>query len=181
MFGRILARMRPVSILLALGLALPCESNAYASADRDGDRIADERDKCPDEPETYNGFEDDDGCPDVGSVDVNHCGGGPLDNVYFRSGSAALGRPTAPILDALAATLLANPQLSLVELAGFVDRNERDPVRLAQERANAVLRALVKRGVLRTRLRARAHGAPPARDPQKPELDRRVELHLVAP
>jgi outer membrane protein OmpA-like peptidoglycan-associated protein len=32
--------------------------------DRDGDGIKDDVDKCPDEPEDYDGFEDADGCPD---------------------------------------------------------------------------------------------------------------------
>jgi outer membrane protein with beta-barrel domain/thrombospondin type 3 repeat protein len=34
-------------------------------ADRDGDGILDTADRCPLEPETVNGWEDDDGCPDV--------------------------------------------------------------------------------------------------------------------
>jgi outer membrane protein OmpA-like peptidoglycan-associated protein len=34
-------------------------------ADRDGDGIPDARDKCPDEPEDVDGFQDDDGCPDL--------------------------------------------------------------------------------------------------------------------
>ena len=33
--------------------------------DRDGDGIKDDVDKCPDEPEDRDGFEDDDGCPDL--------------------------------------------------------------------------------------------------------------------
>ena len=33
-------------------------------ADRDGDGIPDSVDRCPDEPEDYDGFQDDDGCPD---------------------------------------------------------------------------------------------------------------------
>ncbi len=33
-------------------------------ADADGDRILDDDDQCPTEPETYNGYEDEDGCPD---------------------------------------------------------------------------------------------------------------------
>jgi hypothetical protein len=37
-------------------------------SDRDGDKIPDDLDKCPNEPETYNGFEDEDGCPDRGRV-----------------------------------------------------------------------------------------------------------------
>ena len=32
--------------------------------DRDGDGIKDDVDKCPDDPEDYDGFEDEDGCPD---------------------------------------------------------------------------------------------------------------------
>jgi hypothetical protein len=37
---------------------------AAAPADTDGDGITDDVDKCPDQPETKNGFQDDDGCPD---------------------------------------------------------------------------------------------------------------------
>ena len=33
--------------------------------DRDGDGIPDELDKCPDDPEDFDGFEDEDGCPDL--------------------------------------------------------------------------------------------------------------------
>ena len=36
----------------------------HAVHDRDGDGIPDEIDKCPDEPEDFDGFEDEDGCPD---------------------------------------------------------------------------------------------------------------------
>jgi hypothetical protein len=32
--------------------------------DRDGDGIADSRDRCPDDPEDRDGFQDEDGCPD---------------------------------------------------------------------------------------------------------------------
>jgi OmpA-OmpF porin, OOP family len=37
--------------------------------DRDGDGIGDEYDQCPDQRETYNGFEDLDGCPDDPDTD----------------------------------------------------------------------------------------------------------------
>ena len=37
--------------------------------DKDGDGILDNVDKCPTEPETYNGFEDTDGCPDDPDTD----------------------------------------------------------------------------------------------------------------
>jgi outer membrane protein OmpA-like peptidoglycan-associated protein len=35
-----------------------------SSADRDGDGVSDSDDKCPDDPEDVDGFQDDDGCPD---------------------------------------------------------------------------------------------------------------------
>lgn len=37
--------------------------------DRDGDGYLDPDDKCPDEPETWNGFQDEDGCPDDPDTD----------------------------------------------------------------------------------------------------------------
>ncbi len=37
--------------------------------DKDGDGIPDNVDKCPNEPETYNGFQDEDGCPDDPDTD----------------------------------------------------------------------------------------------------------------
>ncbi|WP_256290878.1 hypothetical protein [Halobellus inordinatus] len=40
-------------------------STRQAPADYDGDRINDSADKCPTRPETTNGFQDADGCPDV--------------------------------------------------------------------------------------------------------------------
>jgi outer membrane protein OmpA-like peptidoglycan-associated protein len=41
----------------------PAAANGTAQ-DRDGDGIPDDVDKCPDDPEDKDGFEDDDGCPD---------------------------------------------------------------------------------------------------------------------
>jgi outer membrane protein OmpA-like peptidoglycan-associated protein len=40
-----------------------------SAPDRDGDGIPDRDDKCPNEPETFNGFDDEDGCPDVDDQD----------------------------------------------------------------------------------------------------------------
>ncbi|EPA05570.1 hypothetical protein BG20_I0432 [Candidatus Nitrosarchaeum limnium BG20] len=41
-------------------------SNAFAQiSDTDNDGIPDSSDSCPNDPETINGFQDSDGCPDV--------------------------------------------------------------------------------------------------------------------
>ena len=50
----------------ALSLSPP---GKCTSGDRDGDGIPDAIDKCPDLRETYNGFEDSDGCPDDPDTD----------------------------------------------------------------------------------------------------------------
>jgi hypothetical protein len=45
-------------------------ATACAAPDSDRDGIPDADDKCPTEPETINGVDDDDGCPDTGGLEV---------------------------------------------------------------------------------------------------------------
>jgi outer membrane protein OmpA-like peptidoglycan-associated protein len=58
--------------------------------DRDGDGIPDDKDKCPDDPEDKDGFEDEDGCPDPdndkdGILDVDDlCPNEPEDKDGFE-------------------------------------------------------------------------------------------------
>ena len=58
--------------------------------DRDGDGIPDDKDKCPDDPEDKDGFEDEDGCPDPdndedGILDVDDlCPNDPEDKDGFE-------------------------------------------------------------------------------------------------
>jgi OOP family OmpA-OmpF porin len=75
----------PLVAILAIAACTAC-SNARGgasfplisgrTADRDGDGIVDSKDKCLDDPEDYDGFQDEDGCPDPdndndGVLDVN--------------------------------------------------------------------------------------------------------------
>lgn len=49
-----------------------CAERGFVEAkpgDRDGDGYPDNLDKCPDNPENFNNFQDEDGCPDDGDVD----------------------------------------------------------------------------------------------------------------
>jgi outer membrane protein OmpA-like peptidoglycan-associated protein len=56
---------------LAESPAAKCQEFAVEAkpGDRDGDGIPDGDDACPDEPETYNGYDDNDGCPDDPDTD----------------------------------------------------------------------------------------------------------------
>ena len=59
-----------------LTASLGISVSLFGTSDSDGDGIEDSKDKCPNEPEDFDGFQDDDGCPDPdndhdGILDVN--------------------------------------------------------------------------------------------------------------
>ncbi len=82
--------MRTLVFALALVICARSTSLAQRAADRDGDGILDNTDKCPDEPEDTDGFEDHDGCPDRdndadGVLDINDlCPNDPEDKDGFQ-------------------------------------------------------------------------------------------------
>lgn len=130
--------------------------------DLDNDGYPDDVDQCPRHAETFpssldGGCTDDgDGCPDGGSILLIACEISILESIAFDSNRSTLDAEAVPILDALARTLLANPQLT-VDVVGHVDDRER--VALAAQRAQAVRDALVSRGVAAERLGLRDQGA----------------------
>jgi OOP family OmpA-OmpF porin len=72
----------------AYNMALRCAPRA--PGDRDHDGILDNVDKCPDDPEDKDGFEDEDGCPDLdndkdGIPDkTDKCPNDPVDNDNYE-------------------------------------------------------------------------------------------------
>lgn len=153
------------------------------SADRDGDGILDQDDKCPAEPETFNGIDDADGCPDRGRVMISESRLEILDKIYFRHNSSEIQAPSQPILDALAATLSGNPQLTQVEIQGHACAPEGRARELGERRAAGVREQLIRRGVAGHRLTARGYGsdrpvAAPA-SPQGCDRNRRVEFAIL--
>ncbi len=129
--------------------------------DRDFDGKANAADRCPDDPEIYNGFEDEDGCPDPDAF-----AGVPMftDNLfvlrvlYFPSASASLDE--AAYFDQLATWLQSEPGLERVAVIGHVAAGEAEELALA--RATAVVSALTARGVASARLMALSAGHKPA-------------------
>jgi OOP family OmpA-OmpF porin len=153
--------------------------------DNDHDRILDKSDSCPNDPETYNGFEDKDGCPDKGSVIIEENQIVILEKIYFETDSAEIQKRSYPIIDAVAATLIGNPQIQLIEIQGHADERSSDEynIRLTRDRAAAVLEALVQRGVERTRMRSGGYGErcpiDAAHNETAWEKNRRVEFKII--
>jgi len=154
--------------------------------DNDNDRILDVDDACPNDPETYNGTEDEDGCPDRGSVVIEDNSLIILDKIYFETDSAVIQSRSFPIIDAVAATLNGNPQITLIEVQGHADERGDDGynIRLTHDRAASVVEALVQRGVSRERLRSAGYGERCPVNPQHNqaawEANRRVEFKIIS-
>jgi outer membrane protein OmpA-like peptidoglycan-associated protein len=153
--------------------------------DRDGDGIPDSVDRCPDEPENYNGFEDQDGCPDRARVIVQSSRIEVLDRIYFETGKTIIKPVSFPILDAIAATLRANPQIALVEIQGHSDErgDDRANLLLTDGRAAQVRTYLIDHGVESRRLQSRGYGESrplcPGHNEECWSRNRRVEFVIL--
>lgn len=158
---------------------------AKVPLDSDGDGIPDSADECPTAPETLNGFEDDDGCPDRGHIVIESSEIMILRQVQFQDGGAAVLPESMPLLEELAQIMKGHPDIELVEVQGHTDdRGARAANQaLSEARAQAVVDALVKLGVPRRRLLARGYGpAKPIDQNDTPEArarNRRVDFKIL--
>ncbi len=161
------------------------DEDGCPDVDNDGDRILDVDDACPNDPETYNGNEDEDGCPDKGLVILEDTQITILEKVYFETDSAIIKTRSFPLLDAVAATLNASPQITLVEIQGHADERGSDQynIKLTRARAASVMNALIQRGVIKSRLRSAGYGERCPVDPKSNarawEKNRRVEFKII--
>jgi OOP family OmpA-OmpF porin len=130
--------------------------------DADGDGVPDSQDKCPTEKETINGYKDDDGCPDEGPAQVIVENGKItiLKRVNFQLGSAVIEKDSYSILNQVALVLRAHPEIKRIRVEGHTDETGTRELnmQLSRERANAVRRYLISRGVRPSRLSAQGFG-----------------------
>lgn len=160
-----IARVKAFELASARGEAVaPIAARALADEDAlrvdgDGDGVPDAEDRCPTEPETMNGVNDSDGCPDRAFVRIESSEIRILDRVYFEPGQRTLAPRSAPLLDAVAAVMRDNSWIGVVEIGGHCDRREARAKALSLARAEAVRRALVARGVEPERLVVSGYGA----------------------
>ena len=151
-------------------------------ADADGDGVSDASDRCPAAPETQNGFQDNDGCPDKLPQAITRFTG-VIRGITFELASARIARASAPKLDAAAKVLLAYPGLRL-RIRGHTDSSgtREQNLLLARARAEAVRDYLTQRGVAATRLVAEGVGSaePVAINltPRGRAKNRRIEFRI---
>ena len=144
-------------------------------------------DKCPDEPETINGYKDDDGCPDKGrqvvfvledKIDIR-------DKIYFDNNKSSIKKKSYKLLDQVAQTLLANPKITKVIVEGHTDStgSYEHNLELSRGRAQAVVDYLVSKGISSDRLTAVGYGPDRPVDPSNTKkahaINRRVEFVIA--
>jgi len=91
--------------------------------DNDMDGVPDKQDQCADEKETINGRKDDDGCPDSGASQVVLEEGRIAIRgvVEFKAGTTSVEQRSHALLQQVALTIKANPQLKKVRIDGHAD------------------------------------------------------------
>ena len=159
----------------------------HGCGDGDADGLADPDDKCPTEPETINGIDDGDGCPDKGKVlvVVTRDRFELKESVFFDSGKATIQQRSSSLLDQIAAVMKAHPEVKKIRVEGHTDSAGADDqnLELSKKRARAVLDAIVARGVDAGRLDSDGFGEARPIETNKTKAgkaaNRRVELVVV--
>ena len=150
--------------------------------DRDGDGIVDGKDGCPMQKETFNKFQDEDGCPDVLPDAVKRFTGTML-GIYFTVNRATIRRDSFPVLDEAAQVLKTYPTLN-VTIIGHTDNTGPKLFNqaLSLRRAEMTKSYLVKKGIKAERLKVKGIGPlEPAGDNQSAlgrAKNRRIEFRL---
>ncbi|MFT3764169.1 MAG: OmpA family protein [Minicystis sp.] len=165
------------------GAASPDPKRHGCPGDRDGDGIYDDKDACPEEKGAPDPDPSKNGCPkDVrvteGQIVI-------LQQVEFDTDKATIRKVSNGLLDTVANVMREHPEILKVEVGGHTDNRgpaERNML-LSQQRAEAVVAALVKRGIDKTRLTAKGYG------PTRPimanlttmgrQKNRRVEFQIL--
>jgi len=134
------------------------EPDGCPDLDADGDGIDVPTDACPDQPETRNGFEDADGCPDDLPDEVRGFTGA-IEGVNFETGKATLEASSHAVLDAAVKVLTDFPSVR-VEVSGHTDnRGSREiNMALSNERAQTVATYLQEHGIDASRITTRGAG-----------------------
>ena len=149
--------------------------------DTDGDGFLDNVDQCIREPETKNGFKDDDGCPDK-IPEVLPLG--VIRGIYFDLDKDTIKPRSRPVLDRAVAVFNEFPSVR-IEISGHTDSTgapayNRD---LSRRRAESVKRYLVEHGIDISRIQTRGAGPDEPLDTNRTAAgrarNRRIEFDII--
>ncbi len=168
------------------------EAFSAANRDSDGDGIADQRDRCPQEAETRNGIADDDGCAEqTAAIEVvgNQIRIRNGFSISFAAGEDTVLTESSGTIEQIA-QLLSNSQYSWIRrirLDGHTDDvgEAATNLTLSQRRVRRVGAMLVARGVPTDKVTFGFYGESRPVDPAQTEearaRNRRVELFIIDP
>ncbi len=149
--------------------------------DTDDDGIPDFEDPCPEikGPKTRKG------CPEP-PKEIQEKFSGSIEGIYFESGSADLKAESQPVLDEAAGIMKKYGDLKL-EIDGHTDDVGKDDtnLKLSQDRADSVKKALTDKGVAADRMKATGYGetkpVAKGRSSKARAKNRRIEFKIVQP
>lgn len=174
------------------GIMLPCDQcpeevgeapTGCINRDPDGDGIFGDDDKCPTDPETKNGYEDSDGCPDEVPKEVEKFTGS-IDGIWFDIGKSTIKDGSRRALQAAADVLIKYPSVRL-EVSGHTSSEGAPEFNqtLSEERAQAVVEWLVNAGVPKANLVSRGAGSDEPVADNKTRIgrtkNRRIEFKIL--
>jgi len=148
--------------------------------DQDGDGIADSLDKCPNDPEIINFYQDEDGCPDEKPDPVHE---GVIVGLSFEIGTTNFSSNADSLLLPIAKALKAYPGTE-IEIGAHVDNKMGKLAQaLSKAQADTVVKVLQKLGVEKRRMQSLGYGYSrplvPNRTAKGREQNRRIEIHRI--
>jgi OOP family OmpA-OmpF porin len=164
------------------GVADPDPAKNGCPPDTDGDGFRDDQDACPNEKGVADPDPKKNGCPTVHVTETEVV---ILEQVQFDTNKATIKKVSDKLLDQVAKVFKDHPELTRIEVQGHTDNtgNARANKVLSQNRANAVKKALEKRGIEQKRLTAVGYGQDvPIADNKTAEgkqQNRRVQFKIV--
>jgi len=174
------------------GVPVPCDKCADEKGvapdgcpirDQDGDGFMDDVDKCTDKPETKNGFEDGDGCPDEVPAEVQKFSGA-IEGILFQQNEAKILPRSFAKLDEAVAVLTKYPEIKL-EISGHTssEGDAEHNKKLSLDRADAVKAYMVGKGIDEKRVQTRGAGSSESvadeKQPGGMEKNRRIEFKVL--
>jgi OmpA-OmpF porin, OOP family len=150
--------------------------------DTDGDNILDPEDACPLEKGARDPDPKKNGCPVVHVIEGEIV---ILEQVQFDTGRSTIKKVSNPLLDKVAEVLKEHTEILKIEVQGHTDNKGLRVANkiLSQNRAKAVMAALVKRGIDKKRMTAKGYGQEvPIADNKTAEgrqKNRRVQFKIV--